>query len=136
MKTCHFLGLLPMLHLPGQGSSSFVSTPNIRALSCSKYTVQEDVFISSEVKTSNKTLHYQNLRAKTSFHLVHSNSRYLCVSLLRQLGLQAPIPHICHKHHKWCLWRKIMSCGEKFILNGQIVYFSGNILRFGKSCRF
>ena len=22
------------------------------------------------------------------------------------------IPHICHKHHKRCLWRKNLSCGE------------------------
>ena len=24
------------------------------------------------------------------------------------------IPDICHKHHKRCLWRKNLSCGEKF----------------------
>ena len=25
-----------------------------------------------------------------------------------------PIPDICHKHHKRCLWRKNLSCGEIF----------------------
>ena len=24
------------------------------------------------------------------------------------------IPDICHKHHKRCLWRKNLSCGENF----------------------
>ena len=24
------------------------------------------------------------------------------------------IPDICHKHHKQCLWRKLLSCGEIF----------------------
>ena len=37
--------------------------------------------------------------------------------LVRQAGAQLQldtrgIPHICHRHHRQCLWRKNWSCGE------------------------
>ena len=32
-----------------------------------------------------------------------------------QASLSTLIPDICHKHHKRCLWRKNLSCGEIFI---------------------
>ena len=36
----------------------------------------------------------------------------------------SPIHHICHKHHKRCLWSEFLSCGDKFKLNTKIVLFS------------
>ena len=26
--------------------------------------------------------------------------------------VQKNMPHICHRHYRWCLWRKNLSCGE------------------------
>ena len=34
--------------------------------------------------------------------------------LALKLHLVFNIPDICHKHHKRCLWRKNLSCGENF----------------------
>ena len=25
--------------------------------------------------------------------------------------VQKNMPHICHRHYRWCLWRKNLSCG-------------------------
>ena len=30
------------------------------------------------------------------------------------MHLRTHIPDICHKHHKRCLWRKNLSCGDIF----------------------
>ena len=37
-----------------------------------------------------------------------------CISVWKQIVFHGAIPDICHKHHKQCLWRKLLSCGEIF----------------------
>ena len=34
-------------------------------------------------------------------------------------------PHICQRHHKLCLWRKILLCGANFWLNAKSVVLAG-----------
>ena len=40
-------------------------------------------------------------------------------------------PHICHKHHKRCLWRTIRSCRERLALYARIVCYCGKQVTVG-----
>ena len=53
------------------------------------------------------------LLARPSFVLAESSGISLyCSSSFRIFIQLLRIPDICHQHHKRCLWRKNLSCGE------------------------
>ena len=67
----------------------------------------------------------------TSLSVVAQFSMQLVVCLVKKGHI--PTPQICHQHHQRCMWRKIMPCGDKFILYPKCAHFSGKIVHFGEN---
>ena len=53
-------------------------------------------------------------RPKILFQVAWGCRKREYLNELSQILFVLSIPDICHKHHKQCLWRKLLSCGEIF----------------------